>query len=77
MGRRGKESSFEQRQLVIWHHAKGKTYRAIASMLKMKKSTVADIIKRFKDEDRIESHGHTGRLRFFSPREETVIVRKI
>lgn len=77
MGRRGKCSTFEQRQLVVYHHAKGKTCREIAAIVNMKKSTVHDIIKRFEKEDRLEFRCSTGRPRTFSQRDERVIVRKV
>ena len=57
MGHRGKDSSFEKRQLVIFHHARGKSYHQIANMLQMK---LADIVKQFWDKDRLESHPHPG-----------------
>lgn len=48
-------TSFNIRQLVIFHNANRKSYRQIAAMLNLRKSTVGDIIKRFKQGDRIES----------------------
>lgn len=54
MGRRSKNTSFEKGQLVIYHKEKSKIYRQIARMLQIPKSTVANIIKRYKDEDRID-----------------------
>ncbi|KAJ4441542.1 hypothetical protein ANN_11398 [Periplaneta americana] len=49
MGGRGKDSMFEQRQSVVFHHARGKSYRYIANILQMKKSTVADIVQRYSE----------------------------
>lgn len=46
-----KNTSFDLRQLAIFHYAKGKSYREIGKLLNIGKSTVADIIKRFKEED--------------------------
>ncbi|KAJ4426552.1 hypothetical protein ANN_27366 [Periplaneta americana] len=54
MGRKGKQTTFNQRLLVIFHHEKGKTIRNIADLIQMKRSTVSDIILRYKNEDRIE-----------------------
>lgn len=45
MGHRGKNTTFEQQQLVVFHHSKGKSCQQIASMLKMKKTTVWNIIE--------------------------------
>ena len=77
MGRRGKNTSFEKIQLIIFHKEKGKSCRQIAEMLNMKKSTVSDIIVRFRDEDRIHLMPQSGRPRAFTPREESLIVRKV
>lgn len=48
MDRRGREDTFEQRQLVILHHDKGKSCPKIADMLQIKGSTVYDIMKIFR-----------------------------
>ena len=48
MGRKVKQTTFNQRQLVIFHHEKGQTIRKIAHLLQMKRSTVSDIILRYK-----------------------------
>lgn len=76
MGKK-KETSWEARQLVIWHSAKGKTQQAIADSLHMKRSTVRDILLRFNKEQRIENIPRTGRPRKLTPREERNIVRKV
>ena len=54
MAPRGKNSTFELRQLVIFHHEKGRTCREIANLLQMKKSTLGNITCRYKNEDRIK-----------------------
>lgn len=54
MGRKGKNTLVEMQQLVIFHREKGKSYREISKLSNINKSTVADIIKRFKNEDRID-----------------------
>ena len=61
MGHRGKNTTFEQQQLVVFHHSKGKSCQQIASMLKMKKTTVWNIIRRFRDEDRLDLRQQSGR----------------
>ncbi len=63
MARKGKNSNFELRQLVIYHNAQGVSVRKIAEMLNICRSTVSDIIKRFKCEDRINSRKQSGRAR--------------
>ena len=46
-------------------------------MLKMTKSTVGNIIKRYINEDRIDLVPQTGRPRTFTDREERNIVRSV
>lgn len=77
MGQRGKNSSFDQRQLVIYHFEKGKTYRKIAEVLQMKRNTVGNIIKRYRNEDRIHLIPQSGWPRIFTAWEEAHIVRQI
>lgn len=77
MGRKGKNTTFNVRQLVIFHREKGKSYRQISDMLNISKSTVADIIRRCNTEDRIESIPQSGRPKVLNSREERLIVRKV
>ena len=44
MGRKGKDTSIELRQLVIHHKEKGKSYREMVKLLNISKNTIADII---------------------------------
>ena len=46
--------TFELRQLVMFHHEKGRTGTEIANLLQMKKSTLGNITCRYKNEDRIK-----------------------
>lgn len=41
-------TSTEKVQLVIWNYEKGKTVREICEMLKVKRSTAFNILKRYK-----------------------------
>ncbi len=75
--RKGKNSTFELRQWVIYHTARGVSVQKIAEMLNMCHSTVFDIIKRFKHEDRIESRKQSDQPRKLTERDETVIVRAV
>lgn len=54
MPRKGQNSSFDKRHLVIYHRERGKNYREIAQLLIMKKDTVANIIKKYEEEDCIK-----------------------
>lgn len=74
---RGKETTFEQRQLVIFHHANGKTIRKISEMLQITRSTVGNIVMRYKNEDRIDSKDKTGAPSKLTVREQRGIVMKI
>ena len=55
MRRKDKNNSFDERQLVIFYCEKDKSYREIGKLINLNKSTVADIVKRYVREDRIES----------------------
>lgn len=44
--RKGQNTSVDKSELVIYHKGKDKSYRETAQLLMMKKSTVANIIKR-------------------------------
>lgn len=76
--RKGKDTTFNQRQLVIFHHANGKRIREISELLQIKFNTVGDIIRRYeyKNEDRIESKAKSGPKRKLTIREERNIVMK-
>ncbi|XP_017760222.1 PREDICTED: uncharacterized protein LOC108550838 [Eufriesea mexicana] len=77
MGRKGKNTSFDLRQLIIFHRGERKPYRDISSLLKISKSTVADIVRRFKDEDRIDFIPQSGRPAALTAREKRGMVRNI
>ena len=77
MWRRGKNTTFDQQQLVIYHHEKGLKYTEIAKMLRLSKSTVRDIVRRYRDEDRIESITQKGQPKKLTEREERSIRKKI
>lgn len=47
MGCKIKTTSFDIKQLVIFHHEKGKSYCEINALLNLSNSTVMDIIKSF------------------------------
>ena len=76
MGHKSKNSTFEQRQLVVFHHAKGLTHRDIVKILNMKRSTVSDIIRRFEREDRIESVPQKGQPKKLTERDIHSVMRK-
>jgi len=55
MGRKSKNSTLEQRKLILQLHLKGKTYKETADILEMNPNKVVDIVRRFKNEGRVES----------------------
>ncbi len=77
MNRSGKNTYFDKIQLVIYHHEKDENYRHTAAMLQVPHSTVADIIKRYVCEDRLDLHYSTGWPRLLNEYEERSLVRKI
>lgn len=77
MKRKGQNTSFNKRQLVIFHYEKGNSYREISNLLNLSKSTVADIVKKYIHEDRIDSISQKGRPKFLDSRDERKIIRKI
>ena len=61
MSRKSVNTSSEIRQLVIFNNAKGLSERKIAAILNIPKSTVHDILHRFKEENRIDSIPQKGK----------------
>lgn len=72
-----RNTSFEKRQLVIYHRARGKSGDQIAEMLQIPRSTVYDIIRRFDHENRIDLFTSTGRPKKCSARDERFLVRQV
>jgi transposase len=68
MGRSGKLSDFE-RALVIGCHISKKSVRDIATLLKLPKSMVADVIAKWKHEGTNTMKPWQGRLRLMTDRD--------
>ena len=77
MGRKGKNSSLEQRKLVLQLYLKGEKYKKIGELLNMKSNTVGDIVRRFRNEGRVASIKQKGRPKKLTTREERGILRKV
>lgn len=77
MGRKGKNTPLNLRKLVIIHYKNGKKYKEIAEMLNIKQNTIGDIVRRYKNEGRIEFKKQTGQPKKLTEMEERNIVRKI
>lgn len=73
----GKYTSSERIQLVIWNRDKGKSVSEICSILNMKRRTVYDILRRYKEENRIDLNHSPGRPKILSQDEERSIVSKV
>ncbi len=77
MNRKGRNTSFDLRQLVIFNRAKGFSGDKISRILSVPRSTVYDILKRFEKENRIESIKQTGRPPKLSVQDERFIERTV
>lgn len=77
MAPRGKQTTVEMRQRIVQLNFEGKTVREIAEVVGKNKSTVHDIIKRFRDEFRLENKSREGQGIILNEREERSIVREI
>lgn len=75
MPRKGQNSSFDKRHLVIYHREKGKNYREIAQLLIMKKSAVTNITKKYKEEDCIKFKKKPPRI--INKKEERIIIWRV
>lgn len=71
-----KETTFEQRQLVIYHHAMGKSIRDVGKLLMISKSTVANIVNRFKN-NQIVSKPRCGRPKILNEHDERLLMRTV
>lgn len=73
----GKQTSVELRQLIIKLNFESKTVREIAELVGRGKSTVQDIIKRYRDEFRLTNKSREGQSKLLSEREERSILKEI
>lgn len=77
MSRIIKQSTFGERKIVINNYLDGKTQREIANIVKKRKSTVHDIIKRYKENKRISNKQRAVVKKKLSPRDEKCLVREV
>ena len=63
---RKKDILVDVRNLVICHWKSGKSVRCIGEILKLSKSTVFNIISRFKNRSTVENKERSGRPKTFS-----------
>ncbi len=77
MARKGKNTCIALCEKIISQYYKGKTYKQIAEIFEIPKSTVGDIVRYFKNENRIASIPQTGRPKLLTEHDEQVIFRKL
>lgn len=77
MGGKSKDTTSEVRQLVIFHNARGLSGDKVAKLLNLKRSTVYNIIRSFKEENRIDRKPRSGRPKRLSVQDKRYIIRKI
>lgn len=71
MARKITQSTLEERKIVILNYLDGKSQREIANIVKKSKSTVHDIIKRYKEENRISNKQHSGAKKSLQPEKKS------
>lgn len=70
----GKELTLEERRLVIdLHKNQNKSYSEISKIISRSRSTVQNVIKRFKNEHRVENKPRSGRPSKLTSRDKTKI----
>ncbi|GBN73348.1 hypothetical protein AVEN_260145-1 [Araneus ventricosus] len=76
MTRSHKETTISSRKFIIFHHSSGKSVRKIAKLVNLSHSTVQYVIKRFKEENRIENKVRKGRPAKLTKHDQRFIIRK-
>lgn len=74
---RGKAVSVELRNIIIRSHQSGESGRKIAKKLSLPVSTVADLIKKYKNEGHINIGRSPGRKKTISQREVRQLVKLV
>lgn len=72
-----KQTSVDIRNLVLKFQSEGKSVRKIAEMVNCPKSTIQDIIQRFKTSKSVENKPKSGRPKLFSHADERWIVQQV
>ncbi|GBL95646.1 hypothetical protein AVEN_24847-1 [Araneus ventricosus] len=76
MSRSRNETTTSIRKLIIFHHSSGKSVRNIAKLVNLSHSTVQYVIKRFKEENRIENKVRKDRPVKLTECDQRFIIRK-
>ena len=77
MGRKSCNTSKELRELIIKLSERGLSYRKIGQETGTPFSTVQTIIRRYKNEHRVEDKPKSGRPKLFTDRDERLILRRV
>lgn len=72
-----KQTTVEERKLIIKLHESGKTFREIAVLVNRAHSTVQYIIKRYKNDLSIVNKSRVGQGKKLSDRDERLILREV
>lgn len=75
MGRKGRETTLEERNIIKNLFEEGKSYSFIGQILKRSRSTIQSIIKKLKEVGMLKNKQRCGRPKKFSASEERKIVR--
>ncbi|GBM46495.1 hypothetical protein AVEN_78887-1 [Araneus ventricosus] len=76
MVRSRKETTISIRKLIIFLHSSGKSVRNVVKLVNLSHSTGQFVIKRFKEENRIENKVRKGRPAKLTERDQRFIIRK-
>ncbi|GBM01509.1 hypothetical protein AVEN_209318-1 [Araneus ventricosus] len=76
MARSRKEATISIRKLIIFHHSSGKSVRNVAKLVNLSNSTRKYVIKRFREENRIENKVRNGRAAKLTECDQGFIIRK-
>lgn len=73
----GKQTSVEIRHLIIRMYGEGKTMRNIAEIVGRSRSTVHDVIKIYRDENRVENKSKEGQGKILNDHDERRILLEV
>lgn len=77
MGRKGKETSVEERTVIVRAYCQGKSYRDIADLMDRPLSTIKSIISRYGKNGFVTNKKRTGCPKKLTEREERQIVKEM
>lgn len=75
MGRKGKETTVEERKIILNLRNQNKTIKEISEIVNRPKSTITSIIKRFSGSENLQNKARIGRPKKLTSRETRKIVQ--